>query len=337
MARSGRDVVVVERNRQIGSEQSSRNSEVIHAGLYYPPGSLKARLCATGRRQLYAYARHRAVAHRAIGKLVVVTGEDEVALLASLADRARANGVRSLVWLDAVAVRRMEPALEVRAALWSPETGIIDSHALMAALLADLELAGGQLVLKSTVQQLAGADGGVRLVLDDGATVTAATVINAAGIHASPLLARSGLPSPEIRLVKGSYFSHAAPVPLRHLVYPLPDADGLGIHVTRDLAGGVRFGPDAEPVTTVDYQVNPDRRQSFARAIRRYYPALDENHLEPGYAGIRPRGPDGDFIIQTRDQHGVPGLVNLLGFDSPGLTCCLAIAAHVAAIVKSEK
>ncbi|TVR95311.1 MAG: NAD(P)/FAD-dependent oxidoreductase [Rhodospirillales bacterium] len=342
LALSGREVVIIEAADAIGTATSSRNSEVIHAGIYYTPGSLKARLCRTGRDRLYAYLADRGIGHRRLGKLIVATTEAEVDALAGIAARARANGVADLRFLDASQVKALEPAVACRAALLSPSTGILDSHALMLGLQGDAEAAGAALALNSPVTGgRVGPDG---IILEVGGaepmTLRCRAVVNSAGLHASQL-ARSlaGFPAdrvPATHYAKGSYFALAGRAPFRHLVYPVPGGAGLGIHFTSDLGGQGRFGPDVEWVKAVDYGVDPGRIPAFAAAIRRYWPDLAADRLHPAYAGVRPKvqapgEPPADFVIQGPESHGVPGLVNLFGIESPGLTACLAIADTVAA------
>ncbi|MCA9705862.1 MAG: NAD(P)/FAD-dependent oxidoreductase [Myxococcales bacterium] len=336
LALAGRDVVVLERERAPGQHASSRNSEVIHAGLYYPAGSLKARLCVAGRRALLRYCHRRGVAHRQVGKLVVATAEHERPVLARLHARARANGVDDLRPLDAAEVRAMEPRVRASAGLWSPSSGIVDGHGLMRALRADAEDRGAALALDTPLLRARPTDDG--LVLEAGdLTVGCALLVNAAGLEATEVAAAiDGLPPgcvPTARLCKGSYFAVRG-ARFSHLVYPVPSPASLGIHVTLDLAGGVRVGPDEQWVDRIDYDVDPHRAAAFAAAVARYYPALDPAALHPDYAGIRaklhgPGQPAPDFVLQGPREHGILGLCNLLGIESPGLTACLALAHEV--------
>jgi L-2-hydroxyglutarate oxidase LhgO len=344
LARAGREVVVLERETAPGTHTSARNSEVIHAGIYYPPGSQKARLCVAGRRALYDYAAANGVAHRRLGKLIVATAEDELAALQGYCDRALANGVEGLRWLEADQARALEPEVRCVRALFSAETGIIDSHGLMLALRRDLEAAGGTVVLRAPV--LAARAGGDIFEIEVGGaaptTVRCDRLVNAAGPWA-PALARAieGLPPacvPAAHFAKGHYFTLAGPSPFSHLVYPVATGGGLGIHVTLDLAGRVRFGPDVEWVDGVDYAFDESRAPAFEAAIRRYWPGLPAGALRPGYTGVRPKlGPAGslaqDFLIQGPRDHGVGGLINLFGIESPGLTAALALADEVAAVL----
>jgi L-2-hydroxyglutarate oxidase LhgO len=339
LALRGREVIVLESEGAIGTGTSSRNSEVIHAGIYYPQGSLKAQLCVEGKQRLYAYAEERGLPHRRCGKLIVATSEAQVGQLEAIAAKARANGVDDLVLLSRAQARAMEPALECLAALHSPSTGIVDSHALMLSLQGDLEHAGGVLALKSGV---VGAEcGGTGIVLKsaDGTALRCHSVVNAAGL-AAPRLARQfeGLPAaavPEAWFAKGSYFTLAGRAPFSRLIYPVPEAAGLGVHLTLDLGGQAKFGPDVQWVASPDdLVVDPARGEGFYAEVRKYWPALPDGALLPGYAGIRPKisGPGeaaADFMIQGPAAHGVPGLVNLFGIESPGLTSSLAIGRRV--------
>lgn len=343
LALAGREVIVLEAHAGIGQETSSRSSEVIHAGLYYPPGSLKARTCVRGKALLYEYCTAKGVPHRRLGKLIVATDQEQAAALESVRANAAACGVTDLEPRDASDLAGLEPRVRSCTALWSPSTGIIDSHALMLALQADLEGAGGTVALTSKVTGGRVGPGGCELEVCSGAdtTIAASRVVNAAGLHA-PEVARSlaGMPAgfiPRQYLVRGHYFAHSGRSPFFRLIYPLPEADGLGIHATLDLAGQLRFGPDAEHVEEIDYGFDDDRASRFCEAIRRWYPDLDESRLQPGYVGIRPRlaGPGAefsDFAVSGPRDHGVPGVVHLYGIDSPGLTACLALAEVVAAM-----
>ncbi|ATP27021.1 NAD(P)/FAD-dependent oxidoreductase [Chromobacterium violaceum] len=334
LAQAGREVVIVEAEPAMGLHASSRNSEVIHAGLYYPAGSLKARLCVAGRDALYRYCAERAIPHRRLGKLIVASRESQLARLDALEAQARANGVADIRRLTASEARALEPALDCAAALLSPSTGIVDSHALMLSLLADAEAAGAQLALASPVEGGEVTPDGVALRVA-GMALLAKRVVNAAGLFA-PDVARAiaGLRAdsiPQARYARGVYFSLQGRAPFSRLVYPLPEAGGLGSHLTLDLAGQARFGPDVEWVDGVDYRVDPARADAFYRAVRAWWPQLPDGALAPGYAGIRakiagPGEPDADFVIQGPAVHGAPGLVNLFGIESPGLTSCLAIA-----------
>ncbi len=338
LALAGRDVIVLERAGEIGSETSSRNSEVIHAGLYYPTGSLKARTCVAGKRALYRYCAEHGVAYRRCGKLIVATEESQLAALAKLKDKAAANGVTDLEWRQPAQVAELEPALACVGALWSPSSGIVDSHGLMLAYLGDAEAAGAMVAFRAPLD--AGRVTPEGLVLEVGGaapmTLLADSLVNAAGLYAvATARTLEGLPAaavPPAYFAKGSYYTLAGRAPFSHLVYPVPEAAGLGVHLTLDLGGAARFGPDVEWVERPDdYDVDPARADSFYAAVRRYWPALPEGALQPGYAGIRPKlqapgAPAADFVIQGAEVHGVPGLVNLFGIESPGLTASLALA-----------
>lgn len=345
LGRDGREVLVLEAAEAIGTGTSSRNSEVIHGGIYYPPGSLKARLCHEGRALLYAYCAEHGIAHRRLGKLIVATTEEERPALARIEENARASGVVELRRLDGAAARALEPELRVSAALFSPQTGILDSHRLMLELLGDLEAAGGMLALGARVRGGRALDEGVALEVDSGGPVRlrARLVVNAAGLEAQALArAIEGIELasvPERHLAKGNYFILRGRSPFAHLVYPVPAGGGLGVHSTLDLGGQTRFGPDVEWIGEPDYAVDPRRGEVFYAAIRRYWPSLPDGALLAGYAGIRPKIARagtlaGDFLIQGRTEHGVPGLVNLYGIESPGLTAALALAEEVARRVR---
>jgi len=341
LALAGREVVVLEQAEAIGTATSSRNSEVIHAGLYYAPGSLKARLCVAGKHALYAYCRERGIAYRNCGKLIVATSAAQIAELERIRAQAAANGVTDLRMLDRDEAQHMEPALECVAALHSPSTGIVDSHGLMLALQGDAEAAGASVVLHSPLlgARLAG-DGTVEVDVGgrDPLAVRARLFVNCAGLDAPRVAASiAGFPPsrvPQAWLAKGSYFTLGTRAPFSRLVYPVPEPGGLGVHLTLDLAGEARFGPDVEWVTAIDYRVDPRRADAFYGAIRRYWPALPDGALRPAYAGIRPKiagpgMPAADFVIEGPREHGMPGVVNLFGIESPGLTAALAIADEV--------
>jgi len=340
LARAGREVFVLESERFVGFHASSRNSEVIHAGIYYPPGSLKARLCVEGKRALYGYCTEQGVAHARIGKLIVATSEEEVPALGRLKANADASGVTDLVVLSQAEVRELEPEVSCVRGLFSPSTGIIDSHALMAALRRDAEAAGAQIALATPVLSGRVCPEGIELVAGLGEPFTARfrLVVNCAGPWAQKVARRiEGVPPacvPPQHFAKGHYFVMAGRVPFRHLVYPVPVPGGLGTHLTLDLAGQARFGPDVQWTDRVEYSFDESRAPAFYQAIRRYYPGLPDGALAPGFTGVRakiaPAGaPAPDFQIQGPADHGVPGLVNLYGIESPGLTSVLALAEHV--------
>lgn len=340
LAMTGREVIVVEAAEAIGTGISSRNSEVIHAGIYYPGGSLKAQLCVEGRQRLYAYCDERGVSHQRLGKLIVATDQAQQLNLQGLLEQSRRNGVDDLQWLDAGQARALEPALSCVAALWSPSTGIVDSHGLMLALQGDAQTQGASLVFHTPLLSARCIEQGFELQMGgaEPMTLSCRELINCAGLSAPEVASRiEGLPAqhvPTPRLCKGSYFSFSGRAPFRHLVYPAPESAGLGVHMTLDLGGQARFGPDVEWVERIDYRVNPAWAEDFYAAIRRYWPGLPDNSLQPAYSGIRPKisgpgEPAADFRINGPTVHGVPGLVNLFGIESPGLTSCLALAERV--------
>ncbi len=337
LARAGREVVVLEAEGAIGTGISSRNSEVIHAGIYYPAGSLMARMCVQGRRALYRFCAEHGVAHQACGKLIVATNDGEQAQLDAIRARAEGNGVEDLRVLSAAEARAMEPALFCTGALLSPRTGIIDSHGLMLALRGDAEQSGAMIAFHAPVLGGALGEGGVELAVGGEAPMRlrARLVVNATGLFA-PSLARRFVGLDEAALpqgffAKGSYFSLGGRAPFSRLIYPVPVPGGLGVHLTLDLAGAARFGPDVEWIEAPNYDVDPARAAGFYGAIRRYWPGLPDDALVPAYAGVRPKisaqgAPARDFAI-----HAVPGMISLFGIESPGLTSSLALAEHVGA------
>ncbi|WP_336489810.1 NAD(P)/FAD-dependent oxidoreductase [Methylobacterium nigriterrae] len=341
LAGRGHDVVVAEAEAAIGSGVSSRNSEVIHAGMYYPAGSLRARHCVAGRRRLYAFCESHGVPHARCGKLIVATSEAETAKIAAIHLRGQENGVEHLRLIDAAEARRLEPNLACTAALLSPETGIVDSHALMLALQGDLEDRGGVVAFRTPVERLIRHDGAwlVRFAGDAEGEMAFDGVVNAASLAAQSLAARTEDYPPErvprLVLAKGNYFGCAGKPAFRHLIYPAPVEGGLGTHLTLDLAGRMRFGPDVEWTDRIDYRVDPARSAVFYDSIRRYWPGLPDGALVPDYAGIRPKlsGPGEpviDFVVDGPAEHGLPGLVQLFGIESPGLTASLSLAEDVA-------
>ncbi|MBX2881306.1 MAG: NAD(P)/FAD-dependent oxidoreductase [Granulosicoccus sp.] len=351
LAQCGRDVLLIERESEIGTATSARNSEVIHAGIYYRPGSLKARLCVQGKHALYRYCRDRAINYRRCGKLIVASSTAQHRQLAAIKKNARANGVDDLEELDADRARAMEPQLRGTAALYSPSTGIIDSHALMLSLLGDAENHGAMLLPCAhvdAVAQIAKTQVFSITVTQDECTqqLTCRYLINAAG-HGACAIANTieGIPEsqkPRPVYYKGNYFRLLGPSPFSRLVYPVPQEGGLGVHITFDLAGQARFGPDVEPVEQVSYQVDPHRSDAFYEAIRQYWPALADCTLEPDYAGIRPRiiyqgRLHEDFLIQDSSEHSLAGLINLFSIESPGLTACLSIAEEVSNRLSAER
>jgi len=337
LAIAGREVVVIEAEPRIGTHASSRNSEVIHAGIYYPETSLKARLCVTGRKQLYRYCAEHTIGHKRIGKLIVATDESDFEKLRAIDEQARKNGVSDLTFLDAATIKSIEPNVVCIGAMLSPSTGIIDSHEFMTALHAELEAHNGIVLLNSEVTDMTRSSDGFELMVG-GDRARCRTLVNAAGFNAQrladsfDLVAKSKVP--DRHLAKGHYFSYQGKSPFGHLIYPLPSEGGLGIHATNDLSGAARFGPDVTWVDDVDYRFDDSRKPAFVTAVRRYYPGLDEDRLVPAYTGIRAKvvGPGksaGDFVIHGEADHGVPNLVNLYGIESPGLTASLAIAEYV--------
>jgi L-2-hydroxyglutarate oxidase LhgO len=341
LALRGREVTLLETESRLGQHTSSRNSEVIHAGIYYPAGSLKAQLCVEGKELLYAYCGAHDVEHRRIGKLIVASRESEVAALDDIQALARKNGVLDLEWVEAKDIAVLEPAVKGVRGLLSPSTGIIDSHSFMSALRRDAVAAGAQVVTSSPVTGGRVLDGGgfeVEIGGSEPSSVTCRTLVNAAGLWAQNV-ARSlrGLRPdliPGQYFAKGHYFTLNGRAPFSRLVYPVPEPGGLGVHVTLDLAGQARFGPDVAWIDSVDYTFAEGREARFYAAIRAYFPTLADGALTPGHTGIRPKlapagSPASDFVLQGPAEHGVPELLNLYGIESPGLTAALAIAQHL--------
>jgi len=345
LALTGREVIVLESNARIGEEISARNSEVIHAGIYYPQASLKAQLCVRGRDLLYEYCDRKGVAHTRCGKLIVAIDADQTDQLAALQQQALSNGVDDIEPLTTREVRQREPAISCATGILSPSTGIIDSHGFMIALCGDIEASGSAVAVLSEFKRGEISPAGLHLEIEaDGerTELDADIVINTAGLAASRVAhALDGLDSgtiPTTRLAKGNYFVLQGKNPFNGLVYPLPEPGGLGVHVTLDLSGQARFGPDVEWIEQLDYEVDPGRAETFYTAIRHYWPDLPDGSLIPGYAGVRPKlvgpgEPAADFVISGPAVHGVPGLVNLFGIESPGLTSALAIAEHVTSLL----
>ena len=342
LSQSGHEVIILEAEPDYGSVTSARNSEVIHAGIYYSNNSLKARYCVQGKHQLYAYCKQRHIPHRNCGKLIVASDDAQLGQLTTICQKAVANGVSDLQLLSAQQAQALEPHLFCTGALLSPSTGIVDSHALMVSLLGDAENHGAVLVCRTRVSHLSYDKRKTCYQLqthgDEDAMISAQQVVNAAG-HGAAALANAVLEDRTAQrfdpvMYKGNYFSLAAASPFSRLVYPVPEKAGLGVHLTIDMAGRARFGPDVEPIETLDHAVNPDRSRQFYAAIRRYWPALPDDALLPDYSGIRPRVRINgelypDFLIQGPEDHGLPGLVNLMSIESPGLTASLAIADAV--------
>jgi L-2-hydroxyglutarate oxidase LhgO len=344
LALRGREVIVLDRAEGIGTETSSRNSEVIHAGIYYPAGSLMARFCVAGKWALYAYCRDRVVPYRNCGKLIVATNAEEDGRLAGIQARAAANGVNDLRILTAAEAGSLEPALHCTSALLSPSTGIIDSHTFMLALQGDAENAGASVVFFSPVESGRVGGEGIEIAVGGAEPIRlrCRTLVNSAGLYAPDVAGRiEGMPPalvPRAYYAKGNYFTLAGRSPFSRLIYPVPVPGGLGTHLTIDLGGQARFGPDVEWVDRIDYAVDPRRSEKFYSSVRRYWPDLKDGALQPGYAGIRPKivPPETaaqDFLVQDPRDHGVAGLVNLFGIESPGLTASLALAEYVAEVV----
>ncbi len=349
LSRAGHETVVLERHGAIGTEVSARNSEVIHAGIYYPEGSLKARFCVAGRGMLYRYLDAHGLPYRRCGKLIVATEEAQLGVLGGVAERARANGVSDIQEMNAAEARAMEPALNCVAALHSPSTGILDAHAYMLSLRGEFEDAGGAIAFGANVARIEAARGGFVVHVEGDAPMRLRTriVVNAGGLWAPALAARTeGLDAahvPAAFFAKGNYFTLAGRAPFSRLIYPVPEAAGLGVHLTLDMGGQARFGPDVEWIEVEgeapDYAVNPARGDAFYAEVRRYWPGLKEGALQPAYAGVRPKinapgEPAADFVISGPETHGLAGLVNLFGIESPGLTASLAIAEEVLGMVR---
>jgi len=347
LARSGREVTLLEAETHLGAHSSSRNSEVIHAGIYYAPGSLKARLCVAGRDALYEFCAAEGVPHERIGKIIVATSDDECHVLEQLKSQAEANAVHDLVWLDQAQLLSLEPMICAVRGLLSPATGIIDSHAYMSALRRDAERCGADVVVSTPVVGGRVVSDGIEIQTggSDAATVWCRTLVNAGGLRAQEVARSiSGIAAstiPEQRFAKGHYFVLGGRSPFSRLIYPVPVPGGLGLHLTLDLAHQARFGPDVSWLDGVDYSFDESRCETFYRAIRRYYPGLTDGSLSPGYTGIRPKlagasEPAPDFLIQGPAVHGVPGLVNLYGIESPGLTASLAIADYALGVLSGQ-
>ena len=346
LALAGREVVVLDRAPTIGFETSSRNSEVIHSGIYYPQSSLRARACVEGRARLYRYCEAHGVPHARLGKLIVAAREAEIPALEKILAAGRANGVEDLEWLDGSEARRLEPELACVAAILSPSTGIIDSHALMLAYEGEAEALGAILALRTPVLAARATNRGFELRLGgaDPAALSCRFLVNSAGLEAPAFAgAIEGMPAehvPPAYFCRGVYFTLSGRAPFSRLVYPVPEPGGLGVHITLDLAGQARFGPDVEWIDGIDYNVDPRRGDKFYAAVRRYWPRLEDGRLQPGYAGIRPKisgpaEPAADFVVQGPQSHGLPGLVNLYGIESPGLTASLSLADQVVATLEA--
>jgi L-2-hydroxyglutarate oxidase LhgO len=345
LAISGREVMVLEAARAIGTGTSSRNSEVIHAGIYYPTGSFKARMCVAGRKRLYEYAEKNGVEHRRLGKLIVATSAAEVPALKKYEQQALANGVDDLRWPELDEIRTLEPSVRCVAGIFSPSSGIVDSHGLMQSYRADLEASAGMIAFGAAVVGGALGEDAVELEVDGETrmSISARTVVNSAGLEAQAVSTRlAGVPAESIParfLAKGHYFSMTGRTPFRHLVYPVANSAGLGTHVTLDLGGKAKFGPDVQWLDVVDYSFDETRKQDFLDAIRLYYPEMDESRLQPAYTGIRPKisnagQPAADFCIRGPAAHSGRPYVALYGIESPGLTSSMAIAEHVVGLAQ---
>ena len=346
LAMAGHEVVVLEKADMIGTETSARNSEVIHAGIYYKKDSAKARLCVKGRDMMYAYCASHGINHRNCGKLIVATDDSQVSLLEGIKERAEANNAGNLVFIDGAKAKEMEPNLKCSGALISPKTGVVDSHGLMLAYQGEAEDHGAMIAFKAPVEGGEVTPDGIVLRVggETPMELICDHVVNAAGLWAQPIAhSIEGIPEdtiPGIYYARGVYFSlSGGKPPFTRLIYPVPDpAGGLGVHITIDLGGQVKFGPDVEWIDNIDYTVDPARGDLFYDAIRKYWPDLKDGTLQPGYAGVRPKTQpkgthDGDFMIQSEEVHGVKGLVNLYGIESPGLTSSMAIAEDVAKLI----
>jgi L-2-hydroxyglutarate oxidase LhgO len=346
LSRSLQSVLLIDKNHSFGEETSSRNSEVIHAGIYYPQNSLKAKLCVEGKERLYLYCLSRKIPHQRLGKLLVAHGEAEERCLEETIKQAELNGVNDLTWLTEAELKSSNPNLNASAALLSPSTGIIDVHSYMQSLLAEFEENNGQFVAQTAFVEAQPNDTGFNVTLnsqDEVMQVHCNYLINSAGLHSTKVadniqgLAKSNIP--KLNYCRGHYFSYQGKSPFTQLIYPVPEAHGLGIHASLDMGGQLKFGPDTQYIDTIDYQVCETLKTKFVDAIKRYYPTIDAERLQPAYSGIRPKleGPNDsfkDFVIQGTNEHNIKGLVNLFGIDSPGLTSSLAIAEYVRSTLK---
>ncbi len=346
LASDGKDVLILEQKNLFGSETSARHSEVIHAGIYYPKDSLKAKLCTRGKALLYDYCETHAVQFKQLGKIIVATSSDQMGELDAIQARALANGVADLQKISATQIKQLEPEIDAKAGLLSPSTGILDSHGFMLSLLGNAESNGAMIAYNSTVDKVeSGGDGfSVHVGGDDALTLKCKCVVNAAG-HGACALAKNIQNAPvenvpSAKYAKGNYFRLQGRTPVSRLIYPVPEPGGLGVHITVDMAGQCRFGPDVQWQDSLDYNIDETRAEHFYDAIRRYWPALKDDALVPDYAGVRPKIAFGeklhnDFVIHGSDAHGLEGLVNLFGIESPGLTASLAIAEQVSSLLES--
>jgi len=345
LSKKQKDIVVIERNPSFGQETSSRNSEVIHAGIYYPKDSLKLKTCLEGNRLLYEFCVHNKIPHKRLGKLIIATNKDEVKDLEKLYTLGRDNGACGLKLLSKADIKRMEPGINAQAAIYSPSTGILDTHSFMRSLAGSFEKAGGQIAYNSEVAAIVKTPGGYEVTVTDSQkdnfTLNSNVVINSAGLNSDKIAALVGLDKAEYKLkyCKGDYFrlSHSKKAGIKHLVYPVPkeSGSGLGIHLTLDLTGSVRLGPDDEYVEKIDYKIDPSKAKLFYESVKSFLPFIDLNHITPDTSGIRPKlqgEGEGfrDFVIRHEDACGFPGFINLIGIESPGLTASLSIAKMVA-------
>ena len=345
LSECGREVVVLEAESEFGTQSSSRNSEVIHAGIYYPNDTLKATLCVTGKAMLYRYCEEHGVPFFRTGKVIVATSADEEDTLHGYQQQAVANGVNDLQLISGRTLTELEPAVNGQSALLSPSTGIVNSHDLMVSLIGVTEAHGGSVIYRSPVTGIAAMDDRLTITVDGDTTILCNAIVNAAGLRANDIAAEiTGFPTdrvPRLHLSIGHYYAYQGRSPFKRLVYPVASGGGLGIHATLDLAGAVRFGPDVRPLDVIDYKFDDSRREQFITSIRKYFPDLDADRLLPAYTGIRPKlvAPGqgfADFCIQGPKEHGIPGLVNLFGIESPGLTASLAIGEYARKLVASN-
>jgi L-2-hydroxyglutarate oxidase LhgO len=348
LSKQFKQVLLIDKNARFGEETSSRNSEVIHAGIYYPQNSLKAQLCVKGKNRLYQYCKDRAISHQPIGKFLVAHNDAEEEFLEKTLFIASNNGVHDLVWQSPAQLHKSEPALSASAALFSASTGIIDVHNYMQSLLTELEEEGGIFVANTEMLSATPKSTGFTVNLksvNDLLSIACDHLINSGGLHSTKLAAsiESLLPEliPQMHWCRGHYFSYSGKSPFQKLIYPIPESTGLGIHASLDLGGQLKFGPDTEYIEQLEYGVNESLKDEFYIAISKYFPAVERHRLQPAYSGIRPKlqgENDGfrDFIIQTQHQHKIKGLINLFGIDSPGLTSSLAIADYVAKAINDE-
>jgi len=346
LSHSLNNILVIDKNASFGEETSSRNSEVIHAGIYYPQHSLKAKLCVQGKEKLYQYCQDRNIPHQRLGKLLLAHGEVEELCLEKTLKQAQLNGVNDLTWITEIELKKSNPELHATAALLSPSTGIIDVHSYMQALLAEIEHNNGQFVGRTSFIEAEKNSNGFTVSLnsqDEIIQLGCDYLINAGGLHSTKVAEHIiDLPKehiPTLYYCRGHYFSYQGKSPFTQLIYPVPETHGLGIHASLDIGGQLKFGPDTQYISDIDYHVSDHLKDKFVTSIQRYYPSLDSTRLQPAYSGIRPKleGPnDGfkDFVIQGEKVHGLTGLVNLFGIDSPGLTSSLAIAEYVDSIIK---